>query len=139
MNGERITWKQVLESLRSAATLKNLDGGAGQGCNYEKEDRYSQVRRWAHQATMYGFLLCFAATSTATVMHYGLDIVAPYPFLSLPKLLGVSGGVLLTLGTSKLIYLKTKASSLLEAPGRRASDYGFITLLCFVVPPLVLS
>ena len=132
VNGERITWKQVLESLRSAATMKNLDGGAGQGCNYEKEDRYSQVRRWAHQATMYGFLLCFAATSTATVMHYGFDIVAPYPFLSLPKLLGVSGGVLLTLGTSKLIYLKTKASSLLEAPGRRASDYGFITLLWFV-------
>ena len=81
---------------------------------------------------MYGFLLCFAATSVATVMHYGLGLVAPYPFLSLPKLLGVSGGLLLTLGTSKLVYLKTKANVQLEAPGRRGSDYEFITLLWFV-------
>lgn len=132
VNGERITWNQLCDSLSSAATMKNLDGGAGQGCNYEKEDRYSQVRRWAHQATMYGFLLCFAATSVATVMHYALGLEAPYPLLSLPKLLGVSGGLLLTAGTSKLIYLKTKANVLLEAPGRRASDYGFITLLWFV-------
>ncbi len=132
VKGESITWSQVRESLRSAATLNNLDGGAGQGCNYEKEDRYSQVRRWAHQATMYGFLLCFAATSVATVMHYGMGLVAPYPFLSLPKLLGVSGGLLLTAGTSKLIYLKTKANVLLESPGHRGSDYGFITLLWFV-------
>ncbi|MDC3032426.1 4Fe-4S ferredoxin, partial [Litorivicinus sp.] len=132
VNGESITWSQLCESLRSAATLKNLDGGAGQGCNYEREDSYSQVRRWAHQATMYGFLLCFAATSVATVMHYGMGLVAPYPFLSLPKLLGVSGGLLLTVGTSKLIYLKTKANFLLESPGRRGSDYGFITLLWFV-------
>ena len=45
------------------------------------------------------------------------DIVAPYPFLSLPKLLGVSGGVLLTLGTSKLIYLKTKANVTIRVAG----------------------
>ena len=43
VNGEFITWNQLRESLRSAATLKNLDGGAGQSCNYEKKDRYSQV------------------------------------------------------------------------------------------------
>ena len=132
VNGERITRQQLAVAFRAAANLKNLDGGAGQGCNYEKDDRYSQSRRWAHQATMYGFLLCFASTSIATVMHYGFGLVAPYPLMSLPKLFGVTGGILLTLGTSKLIYLKTKANPLLEASSRRGSDYGFVTLLWFV-------
>ena len=65
-------------------------------------------------------------------MHYGFGLVAPYPLMSLPKLFGVTGGILLTLGTSKLIYLKTKANPLLEVSSRRASDYGFVTLLWFV-------
>lgn len=28
-------------ALRQAATLRNLNGGQGQGCNFEREDRYS--------------------------------------------------------------------------------------------------
>ncbi len=52
---------------------------------------------------MYGFLLCFAATSVATLMHYLLAMEAPYPLFSLPKLLGIIGGILLVIGTIGLL------------------------------------
>ena len=74
--------------------MKNLSGGAADGCNYEKEDRYTQARRYAHQAVMYGFLLCFASTVVATVYHYALSWPAPYPVVSLPVVLGTLGGIL---------------------------------------------
>ena len=55
---------------------------------------------------MYGFLLCFASTSVATVMHYVLGMPAPYGIISAPKLLGLSGGLLLVLGCVEMIRLK---------------------------------
>jgi hypothetical protein len=72
--------------------LKYLDGGHGQGCN-EADDRWTLERRACHHFTFYGFALCFAATATATVYHYALGWVAPYAWLSLPKLLGMTGGL----------------------------------------------
>ncbi len=54
----------------SAATMRNLGGGQDPGCNFEDEDQFSNARRYAHQAVMYGFLPCFAATSVGTVLHY---------------------------------------------------------------------
>ncbi|MDN5788838.1 4Fe-4S ferredoxin, partial [Pseudorhodobacter sp.] len=68
--GARLPWRNVIGGFRAAASLKNLNGGQGQGCNFEREDRYSDMRRWLHQAVMYGFLLCFAATSSGTILHY---------------------------------------------------------------------
>ena len=59
------------EAVRSAGQMKNLKGGHGDGCNFEDEDRFSHARRHFHQATLYGFLLCFASTSSGTVLHYG--------------------------------------------------------------------
>lgn len=97
--------------------MRNLKGGHGDGCNFEDEDRFSQGRRMAHQAVMYGFLLCFASTSVATVMHYGLNMPAPYPLWSLPKLLGVSGGLLLVLGCVEMVRLKLRADTSLGAQG----------------------
>ncbi len=89
--------------------MKNLAGGQGQGCNFEDEDRFTNARRHAHQAAMWGFLLCFASTSSGTILHYVFDMPAPYGFLSLPKLLGIPGGLLLTIGAFVLAWLKTKA------------------------------
>ena len=58
-------------------------GGHGEGCN-EESDRYTLARRRFHHLTFYGFMLCFAATSVATLWHCLLGRPAPYPFLSLP-------------------------------------------------------
>ena len=127
--GTRLQWRDITGALRSAASLRNLDGGQGQGCNFENEDRYTDTRRWLHQAVMYGFLLCFASTSSATVLHYAFDMQAPYGFFSLPKLLGVLGGVLLTLGTVGLGWLKTKADPTLGAVRVWGGEMAFIGLL----------
>ncbi len=67
-----------LEAARDVLTLKYLDGGHGDGCNNE-DDRFSLWRRRMHHFTFYGFMLCFAATSVATLYHYLLDWHAPYP------------------------------------------------------------
>lgn len=132
VGGDWIKGRDLSAAFHAAGTMKNLDGGMGQGCNYENDDRYSQTRKWAHHATMYGFLLCFASTSVATIMHYGFGLEAPYPFLSLPKIFGVSGGILLTLGTSKLLYLKAKSDPKLGVSDRRSGEYGFILILWLV-------
>ena len=93
IGGGRVKLMDVTAAFASAAQMRNLSGGHGDGCNFEDEDRFSHRRRWLHQATMYGFLLCFAATSVATIMHYGFNLPAPYDLFSLPKLLGLSGGI----------------------------------------------
>jgi citrate/tricarballylate utilization protein len=127
--GTRLHWRNVVGGLMAAANMKNLNGGQGQGCNFEQEDRYSDSRRWLHQAVMYGFLLCFASTSSGTILHYAFDMQAPYGFLSLPKLLGVPGGILLTIGTIGLAWLKTKADPKLGAQRVWGGEMGFIALL----------
>jgi len=129
VGGERITLAHLKEAGARTANLKNLAGGQGQGCNFEKEDRYSNARRHAHQATLWGFLLCFASTSSGTILHYAFDMYAPYGFFSLPKLLGVPGGILLTLGAFGLAALKTKSDPALGATNRWGAEMAFVLLL----------
>jgi citrate/tricarballylate utilization protein len=62
-------------------------------------------------------------------MHYALDRSAPYGLLSVPKLLGIPGGILLVLGTVGLAWLKIKAERDLSAPALRGGDMAFVLLL----------
>jgi len=132
VGGQSIARSDVAHAFASAASMKQLDGGQGQGCNYEAGERYSHARRWAHQATMYGFLLCFASTSVATIYHYAFGWEAPYELFSLPKLFGVTGGVLLSAGTAALMTLKLKADKQLGSASRSAGEYAFVGLLFLV-------
>jgi citrate/tricarballylate utilization protein len=116
------------EAARDVLTLKYLDGGHGDGCN-EADDAFTLARRRAHHLTFYGFLLCFAATCVATLYHYLLQRPAPYGWLALPKLLGLSGGVLLVLGCAGLWWLHTRRHPLHNDPAQRPFDRGFIALL----------
>lgn len=118
----------VAEATRNALTLKYLDGGHGQGCN-EADDRWTRERRAMHHAAFYGFMLCFASTSVATLYHYGFGWVAPYGWTSLPKLLGTSGGVLLTLGALGLLRLRLKRHPQHVVPAQAPMDLGFVALL----------
>ena len=119
----------LIAAVKAAAVMRNLDGGQGQGCNFEDGDRFTNKRRYAHQMVMYGFLLCFAATSSATIMHYALGMAAPYGLLSLPKLLGLPGGVLLSLGTVWLVSLKLRANRALGAASAWGGEMAFVVLL----------
>jgi citrate/tricarballylate utilization protein len=129
VGGQRIRWPHLKAAFADAATMRNLSGGAADGCNFEKGDRYSQARRHAHQAVFWGFLLCFAATSSGTVLHYVFDMQAPYGLFSLPKLLGLPGGLLLTVGAIGLIALKFKADAHLGAPEVWGGEVAFTALL----------
>ena len=131
-NAPPFMWADLVAALKRAGTMRDLSGGHGEGCNFEDEDRFSNTRRILHQLTMYGFLLCFAATSVATLMHYLLDMPAPYPFWSLPKLFGVVGGLMLSAGTAGLAVLKLRADNDLADARVWGGEMGFVLLL-FVV------
>jgi citrate/tricarballylate utilization protein len=120
-----------IEATRNVLTLTYLDGGHGDGCN-NADDAFTHARRHAHHATFYGFLLCFAATSVATLYHYIGQSPAPYDLPSLPKLLGATGGVLMLIGCTGLFWL-----SLLRHPQhgeaqQQPMDRGFIALLWLI-------
>jgi citrate/tricarballylate utilization protein len=132
IGGTTIGLRDITAALGDAAKMKDLAAGHGDGCNFEDEDRFTHARRYAHQAIMYGFLLCFAATSTATLLHYVFNMPAPYPLWSLPKLLGVPGGILLTIGCGWMAALKLRSDRTLGDAGAWGGDLGFIALLGFV-------
>jgi citrate/tricarballylate utilization protein len=128
---EAATTPAVAEAARNALTLKYLDGGHGDGCN-EESDRFTLQRRRFHHFTFYGFVMCFLSTSVATLYHYLLGQPAPYGFTTLPKLLGVTGGVALAIGTSGLLVYHLRRHVLQRAPEQRPMDLGFIGLLLFI-------
>ena len=132
VGGEPVRLLHLLDAVHMAASLKDLSGGKGQGCNFEKGERYSNTRRWFHQAVLYGFALCFAATAVGTIMHYIFDSVAPYPVFSLPKLLGIPGGVLMVIGCLGLLGLKAVADQSLGARAARTGEVAFIVVLLLV-------
>lgn len=129
VEGSRLHAHDIIQAVKSAGRMKNLEGGHGDGCNFEDEDRFSHARRHFHQATLYGFLLCFASTSSGTVLHYAFGIEAPYGLFSLPKLLGIPGGILLCVGTAGLAHLKTKADRNLGAVKVWGAEMAFVLLL----------
>ena len=118
------------EALHNAATLKYLDGGHGEGCN-DADDRFTLWRRRFHHATFYGFMLCFAATCVATLYHYAFGWQAPYPFTSVPVLLGTAGGLGLLVGPLGLGWLNLNRHSQHADPAQHAMDHGLIALLFF--------
>ncbi len=119
------------ESAADIARLKYLDGGHGEGCN-EDDDAFTHWRRRYHQMTLYGFLLCFASTSVATLYHYVYKLAAPYALTSAPVILGTLGGIGLIVGPVGLLWLNWRRSALRSDASQNAMDRGFILLLLLV-------
>jgi citrate/tricarballylate utilization protein len=114
-------------ALADVFTLRYLGGGGG-GCTSET-DRPSTRRRLFHHFTFYGFLLCFAATSVATLYHYEYGWPAPYPVVSLPVMLGILGGIGLLIGPAGLFVLSQQRDPKLTDRPRRGMDVTFIVML----------
>jgi citrate/tricarballylate utilization protein len=129
-SGQPVSAPAAAEATHDVLRLKYLGGGHGDGC-HNADDAYTLSRQRAHHLTFYGFMLCFGATSLATVYHYAFGWVAPYEFPSLPKLLGVVGGVSLLLGTAKLFWLNLKRNPQHGDAAQKPMDLGFIALLFF--------
>lgn len=111
----RVTAGAVMRTMHDVFSLRHL-GGGGHGCN-DNSERFSMTRRRLHHATFYGFFLCFAATSVGFVYHAFLGWAAPYPFVSVPVLLGTAGGIALLAGTAGLFAMK-----LVDDPGPAVRD-----------------
>lgn len=107
--------------------LTYLHGGGG-GCTSESKQP-SAARRIYHHVTFYGFLLCFAATSVATVYHYALGWRAPYALTSLPVVLGIIGGLGLLIGPAGLFVLAQRRDATLTDVSHRDMNIAFIAML----------
>jgi citrate/tricarballylate utilization protein len=124
----RVSGEAARESAHNALTLRYLDGGHGEGCN-DEDDAFSLARRRLHHLTFYGFMLSFAATCVATVYHYALGWPAPYAYASIPKVLGIAGGIALVVGTIGQLALNVRRHPLHADESQRTMDRAFIVLL----------
>jgi citrate/tricarballylate utilization protein len=115
------------QAVKDAASLRYLDGG-GAGC-FNAEDAPTDRRRLYHHLTFYGFLLCFASTSVATVYHYALGRPAPYAWYDLPVLLGTFGGVGLIVGPVGLLAAKMRRDPELADRASLGMDVAFLAML----------
>ncbi|WP_203076553.1 tricarballylate utilization 4Fe-4S protein TcuB [Falsiroseomonas ponticola] len=120
----------VAEAAVDVLTLRNL-GGGGHGCN-DVDDSFAQQRRWLHQAMFYGFMLCFAATTTGAIYHHVFGWKSPHAFLSLPVQLGTWGGVLLCIGTAGLLRVKVITDPVPVARKLLGGEYAMLGLLFLI-------
>ena len=117
----------VLRALWDVLSLRNL-GGGGHGCN-DRDEGFSMTRRWLHHAMFYGFLLCFAATTTGFVYEELLGLSAPYPLTSLPVVLGTLGGVGLLIGCIGLLAMKFVRDPIVSPASLLGADVAILVLL----------
>jgi citrate/tricarballylate utilization protein len=127
-SGAPLSSPATAEAADAVLRLKYLDGGHGEGCHND-DDAYTLSRRRYHHLTFYGFMLCFAATSVATLYHYAFGWIAPYELPSMPKLLGVAGGISLMVGTAGLWRLNLRRHPAHGDAAQKPMDRGFIALL----------
>jgi citrate/tricarballylate utilization protein len=119
------------EAAHDTFTLKYLGGGHGEGCN-NADDGFSLWRKRFHHYTFYGFCLCFAATSVATLYHYVFGWQAPYAIISLPVILGTLGGIGLVIGPLGLLCLNFTRATQHGDASQKPMDRGFILLLLLI-------
>jgi citrate/tricarballylate utilization protein len=125
--GPRAGFTVFWQAFADTMTLRYLGGGGG-GCTSESEEPSTQ-RRTYHHITFYGFLLCFAATTVATIYHYAFGWHAPYALYSLPVLLGMIGGLGLLIGPAGLFLLARGRNPKLTDPAGAGMDTAFIAML----------
>src|SRR6187455_1340154 len=140
MMGVRAFWRDIgepvgmqtdvgalFQAMRDAGELRYLDGG-GVGC-FNEDDRPTDRRRLYHHFTFYGFALCFASTSVATLYHYFLAREAPYPWWDLPVVLGTLGGMGLIFGPLGLMIAKVRRDPVMVDALRLGMDFAFLAML----------
>ena len=122
-----LTRSTLIRAARDVLSLRHLHAN-GIDCTASEESR-PPWRRWFHHCTFYGFVLCFASTSVAALYHNVFGWPAPYDYLSLPVLLGTTGGIGLLVGPAGLLLMKKRRDPALSDPAQDGLDVAFIALL----------
>jgi citrate/tricarballylate utilization protein len=121
----------VRRAVWDVLTLRYLRGGGGD-CYYPEKTRPSAGRRRLHMAVMYGFGLCLVSTIAAAILQHLMSSEPPYPFLSVPVITGLLGGIGLVVGCTGLLYLKAHAARGLGVAQMTVKDYGLLSALTFL-------
>jgi citrate/tricarballylate utilization protein len=131
--GTAVSAQPVGRAVREVLTLRYLGGGhdGADGCN-DTGESFSQTRRVFHHVLFYGFALCFAATCVAAFEDHFLGLVAPYPALSAPVLLGLCGGIGMLAGSAGLIWIKVITDPAPTAKAVLGADYALLGLLAAI-------
>lgn len=121
--GDGSIWRAMIDAGR----LRNLDGG-GAGC-MNADERPTDNRKLYHHFTFYGFILCLASTSLATLLHYALDWQAPYAWWNPVVVLGTLGGIGLVIGPAGLLVARRRRDRAIATDGQSAMGIAFLWML----------
>ncbi len=117
----------LVRTVGDATGVPYLQGG-GPGCYYPQE-RPSTLRRIGHSLVFWGFLSGLLSTTLAFVYQDYLNRQPPYALSSLPVVFGIVCGAGLIIGTSALIWLKSKSDSKPAEKSASVMDYVFLGML----------
>jgi citrate/tricarballylate utilization protein len=127
VTGRSPTDQSLWQAVMDAGRLSNLDGG-GAGCMNDDE-RPTDNRRLYHHFTFYGFLLCLASTSLATLFHYAFGWQAPYGWSNPVVVLGTLGGIGLVIGPAGLLAARRRRDREIAADGQSGMGIAFLWML----------
>lgn len=119
--------RAIAAATRNVLALTNLKGGGG-GCRYPGQRR-SPVRRYLHHAVFYGFFAMFASTVSAAIWQDFLGREPPYPFFSVPVLLGTGGGIATTVGCLGFVVIGARSRGSGKSSESHRLDRLFATTL----------
>ncbi|WP_146821334.1 tricarballylate utilization 4Fe-4S protein TcuB [Alicyclobacillus suci] len=124
---ERVQGVDIRKAITYALRLRYLG-------DEETEEPFSGHRKWLHHSVFYGFLLDVASTTLAAVYAHIFHIQAPYPFYHPVVILGTLGGIGIIIGTSGLIYIKSRSNDANSNKNAKRSGNAFsISLLTIAV------
>lgn len=128
--GKKIGFRVLIEALWDAVSHRYFRGG-GAGCDYP--GMFGGYRRlYAHLSIFAGLALATLATIAAAIYQEILGVLPPYGYPSIPVILGISGGILMILGSSALIYYKARGGGSLEEKRMAVLDIYMLTLIGLV-------
>jgi citrate/tricarballylate utilization protein len=109
-NHKRIKFSDFFSALRESFAETWFKGG-GAGCNYpERNSRGNRIRLYVHAFVFYGFILDLLSTISAFIEQEFGHILPPYAIISIPVILGLTGGILIITGVVFFFYYDLRAN-----------------------------
>lgn len=127
----QVSGRAVVLAAWQALTLRHMRGG-GAECFYPDVEQPSAARRRLHELLVYGFGLCLVSTVAAAVEQDIIGTQPPYPWMSVPVITGVVGGVAMLIGCGGLVELKWRGRTSSVLPEMTIKDYGLLCALMFL-------